>query len=425
VSAARLAGAVLAGSLVLTGCGGGEETGASSGSGTVKFDQFCTIDGLAPSPRHSTIVIDTAAIRAASPEQFRTSNPELFKLVMGVANPTVALESGASAARERVTILAASSRGGTLTPVFSGCIPGVSAAELAARSRSGSDSAADRYFGSDLPAQVTKHQEAFTRQLLLVLAKLGDSAEPTAAAADGQAPLVRLLRPLGSSQPTGGTVQRLFIFSDLAPTLEGVPLDVTEARKKGFADAGRAALRLGLADAYLIGTRGALQDAEQQYLDAFMLGSQARLGHAGGYSTNSLAPPPSSVVTYRGSLVLDATSFPLELRVATTSGGDLVNSWVTYTSSHGQRSTPIAGRFDCAAPADCTLQSDRAGGLGQLWGTRPGPEPELLPEGPLGGLRFLDARETAGGLKGRVHDPAIGLGRPGGGLTIEARRVKT
>jgi hypothetical protein len=100
----------------------------------------------------------------------------------------------------------------------------------------------------------------------------------------------------------------------------------------------------------------------------------------------------------------------------------MVDSWISYTASFGQRSTPIKGQFSCAAERNCTLRSDPAGGLGQLWRYGQGSEPEAREDAPFGGLRFMSASENGSGIEGRIFDPAISIGHPGGGMSFTAKR---
>jgi hypothetical protein len=132
----------------LTGCQpkGDADVGDGS-SGATKLDAFCSAPSMPKALRETTIVVDTAAVTNASPEEFRGKNLELFKMVMGLANPTQAIESGAVVPRERITLLAGSASKGILSPIFDGCVPGASTPELAAVHASGGTGAAQIYFG--------------------------------------------------------------------------------------------------------------------------------------------------------------------------------------------------------------------------------------------------------------------------------------
>lgn len=417
---------ILCATLALASCGDkSAPLGASSGE--VKLDTFCAQPGLPAALRHTLIVVDTTTLSPAAPEELRMKNPELFKLVMGLADPQNAIETGAATPRERVTLIAASSRTGTLTPVFTGCIPGASTAELAHLQGRGGGGIAQKYFGSDVASQLRKQQSDFTRQLLLGLVMLNKLAEPRPAATDGSvtaSPFVKLLKAIGLPGSDDPSVRRIFVFTDLNRSLPSVRGDVAEARASGFKAAADGDLRLGLAEVYVVSPGTSPDEPTEQFLDAFLLGSQGKLERAGGFSPSNLKPAPTQVVNYRGTLAATSTStMPLTLRLATTREGQLVDSWITYTATFGQRATPVAGQFTCSAERDCVLKSDPAGGLGQLWRIKPGAEPEVREDAPFGGLRFLDAKEDAHSIQGRIFDPVISIGHPGGGMTFDATRM--
>lgn len=414
--------ALLASAAVLGGCDPGAPGDAPAAA--ISLETFCAAPGLAPALRHTTLVVDTGALQASAPEEFRARNPEFFKLAIGLADPAGALLSGAIAPRERITILAASPRSATLTPVFTGCVPGASPAEIAA----GAGSAAQKYFGSDLASQVEKQQAAFTRQLLLSLMALNKLSETPAPASERfqTSPLVKLLKPLGSQGADDPTVRRLFIFTDLRRSVPTPAASVAAARTAGFETAAQAQVTLGLAETYIVTPGGPPVEEAVEFLKAFMLGSQADLRRVGGFSANGMTPAPTTVAAFRGSLAATPDyQMPMTLRLAATADGQIVNSWISYTGSRGVRATPLAGEWTCRAANECRLRSDPSGGLGQLWRLRPGPEPEVREDAPLGGLRFAEATETPSGLKGRIWDPVISIGRPGGGMSFEAQRAGT
>lgn len=405
-------------SLPLAGCD--PASGDLGASGPIKFEDFCSVPGLAPALRQTTIVVDLSAIKPSPPETFRETNPEFLKLAVGLADPARALESGAAAARERITILAGSVKTGALTPVFVGCVPGASKEELG----NAQDDATKKYFGSDLKSQISKQQDAFQKKLLMSLVTLSAQSEQATSGEDLRgSPLIKLLRALGPPASADQAVRRVFVFTELGRSLPSLGGDVGEARRRGFEAATEVGLQLGQAELYLVSPGAPPQEAGEQFLSAFMLGSQAELGRVGGFSPNGLAPAPTQVVRYQG--LLEATPqirMPMTLRLASTADGQLVNSWLSYTASHGQRATPVHGEWRCADAADCELRSDPAGGLGQLWRIQPGQAPEVREDAPLGGLRFMEAVDRGGRLKGRIYDPVISIGRLGGAMTLEGQR---
>lgn len=406
----------------LGGCDPATPGGEGASAGVIKLDEFCATDGLSPALRHTTLIVDAGALQPASPEDFREKNPEFFRLAIGVADPMTAIASGAAAPRERITILAASPRTATLTPVFTGCLPGVSAGELTASA----GSAGQKYFGSDLSSRVNKQQQAFQRQLLVSLMTLNKLSEaPSALGVDfATSPMVKLLKPLGAVSSDDPAVRRLFIFTDLRRSPAPSAASVAEARAAGFAAAAAAGVKLGQAEAYIVSPGAPPEDTAAQFFETFLLGSQADLRRVGGFSPNALLPAPAVIASYRGTLeATSALRMPMTLRIAATKDGELVNSWIGYTASMGQRTTPVAGEWRCQADQTCELRSDAAGGLGQLWRITPGEQPEVREDAPLGGLRFIEGRDSGGALKGRIYDPVISIGRPGGAMTFQAQRV--
>lgn len=412
---------------LLLGACDGDSVSQSAASAT-KVEGFCAIDGLAPALRETTIVIDTSAIAAAAPEQFHARNPALFALLLGLGDPVQTEQSGAAAPRERVTVLAASTARGSATPIFTGCLPNVSPEEVAARRAAGTDTGLDRYFGQDMGSSVKKAQDNFRRELLVSLMSLSKLAEASGAAAGPDpAALPRLLKLVGAPA-ADGPVRRLFVFSELGVgrAFPAGLSDTRQARLAGFEAARKAQLNLGRADVFIVPSSGQPDEQAQQYLKTFVLGSSGNLLGAHAFSANGLPAPPHTIAVYRGELPASPQiRMPLEVRVATTAGGQLVSSWVSYTGSFGQRSTPLTGQFQCAGPGACALRSDPAGGFGQMWSPSAAAEPEPLPAGPFGGLRYVEAQGTETQLRMRIYDPVIFLAEAGegGDLRFDIKRI--
>ena len=413
--------------LILAACKPeGDAASTDAAAGLTKMEAFCSEPGLPPALRETTIIVDTSMITHAAPEEFRSKNPELFKLVTGLADPALAIESGASAPRERVTILAGSASKGILSPVFTGCLPGASPTELAATQAGNGNTAAQKYFGSDLTSRINKQQADFTRQILLALMKLDQLSDQKAApsGAFDTSPLVRLLKLQGAPSSYDSNARRLFLFTDITASAPDTGKSVSDARKAGFQTASNTGLNLALAEVYLDSPSPPPDALTEQFLQTFILGSQGDLKRVGGWSANGLTTAPTQLVTYSGQLSDGVNSGPMTLTVAATGGGEIVNSWISYTASFGQRSTPIKGQYTCSAERSCTLRSDPTGGLGQLWRYSQGSEPEAREDAPFGGLRFMSANESNTGIEGRIFDPSISIGHAGGGMTFTGKRVK-
>lgn len=406
----------------LAGCG--PDDPSPSVVQTSKFDKFCTIEGLGSPIRETVLLIDAQAIVASTGETFRQNNPVLFALVMGLGNPDRAVETGAIAPRERITLLVGDAVSGSTTPLFTGCVPGISQQELAARKAAGNDGALTKYFGSDMSSEIQKSREEFQKRILVALVQAKPGAKSSMTDSFETSSFARLLRSAGTGSTTDNLIRRIFIFADPAKSISKQFASYSEAREAGFTSAAAVQANLGLTEAYIVPSGGAVSSLNEAFLSAFLLSSGADLRRVTPFSPDGLGPVPTKIVRYSGELPLAPNVMsPMDIRLATTASGDLVSSWISYSASKGVRATPITGQFSCSDEDHCTLRGDPNGGLGQRWRTDPGPAPQPLPEGPFGGMRIIEATETAGRLSGRIFDPIIFVGSAGD-LKFEAKRVE-
>jgi hypothetical protein len=406
--------------LLLQGCG--SDPTPVTEQGATKFDQFCSIAGLKAPLRETTIVVDSQAIADSKPEDFRQANPALFALVLGLADPERSIETGATAPRERITLLSADSTGGAVNRLFTGCVPGMSKEEESAAIASGGDSAISRYFGSDSESKLQEAREQFRKSLIVALVQLKAGKASSLADSFPDSALVKIVRAIGPGASTGNTARRLFVFTNPAKSISQSFASHEDARVAGLAAGEQTGTDLGQSEAYLILSGPSLRAFEEPFLTAFFLQSRANLRQIGVFSADALKPVPTQVRLYTGDIPLapDVRS-PLDLRLAFTAGGELVNSWISYSASKGVRSTPVEGQMSCSDEDHCTLRGNPNGGLGQLWRTKPGSEPQPLPDGPFGGMRAIEATDTAGHLTGRIYDPVIFVGTAGD-LKFDAKR---
>ena len=419
---ALLAGAA---ALSLNGCGQGNEAAAPADMGTsVRQDEFCAPLGLSPALRHTVILVDVSALKDAAPEEFAARNGPLLKLVQSLAFPDLALQSGASVPRERISLIAASPRTGNHSTVFTGCLPGMSEQEIMKADKGG---AFDKYMGSDLNSRLAKDREAFQRQIIISLMRMKGLAEQASAASDDQfssSTLVRLLKPLPPPATDDSAIRRVFVYTDIGRTTPKIEGDIAAVRTAAFEQAKKTSLHLGLSEISIVGSEGGAQlGLAEDYFRAFLLGSQGQLKDVGGFSPNGASPAPVSLSLYRGTLKVTGHEMPMTLRLAADSRGRLVGSWISYTASSGIRATPLTGDFICTAERDCLLKSSPEGGLGQLWRLSGGEEPEAREDAPFGGLRFLEATEKPSGMEGKISDPVISIGEPGGGMSFSIKRI--
>ena len=405
ISLRLIALAALAG---LGGCGGAEgDTATAAGEGAarpVKLDSFCGRQEL-PGPRRETVIaIDSTAIMASPPDRFRKDNGRLVDLLTGLATSQQALETGAMAPRERLTILALDPASGGSRQVFTGCLPGVTPDELAARQASGAESGLDKYMGSDLASDVEDASADFLKAATVAMVSI--KAAAPAKDAGTPATMLRVLKAL-VRQP-GDTPRRLFVYTDPSRPLRALPPDYAALRADAFKAAREAQISLGLVDAYVIPARRDLDDRQRGFLDALLLGAGANLRSVAPFSPDRLEPAAKASFVYVGQMPLYANvEAPAELRLNVTAAGRLVNSWIGFTGRDGVKATPLGGEFACDADGACTLKGDPQAGLGQRWRTLAGSTPQPLADAPFGGMRMIEAAGGTESLNVRIFDPTF------------------
>ncbi|NNM75796.1 hypothetical protein HJG53_02600 [Sphingomonas sp. ID1715] len=409
---------------LLAGCGGDPVLDKQDGKGLVKLEAACSLAGLPSALRETLVVIDKTMVKPADPETFRVENPELWALVTGLADGQRASDTGAMAPRERLTIALADPQSGGLEQLFTGCLPGLSADEMAGRTGKGEDGLSSKFFGSDMASQISRQREEFLKQVVISIAtaKFGGQARP----ADnfGDSGFARTLKTVGPGRGTPGLVRRVFLFADPAKALTTVPAEYVAARKQGFDASDGFQANFGQSDIYVVPAGRPLGENQRAFLDAFLLASRGDLKSVAPFSPDGLSKPPVRLISYSGELPLGGgIKTPMELRLASAADGTIVNSWISYTGSKGVRATPLAGQFVCGAEGVCDLRGDPNLSLGQRWRTEPGKAPQPLPEGPFGGMRLIEGKDDGQRLTGRIYDPVIYVGDTGD-IPLVARRTE-
>jgi hypothetical protein len=404
---------VAAVALLLAGCGDENAPTGGDAHEAVKLDSFCSVPGLKPALRETVLVVDRNAVKPAKPETFKTENAGLFAAVIGLADAERAISSGAMAPREHLTIAVADPKTGGLNPIFSGCLPGMSKQEVADAATKGGDGALAVYFGSDTASKLREASKTFLTKAVLMTVQIspaerggGDGFETSS--------LARTFKAIGAGDAAAGKVRRLVVYSDPSSALAAVPEEYEAARKLGFELAESSHAALGMSEAYIIPAGKTIGETGRGFLDAWLLANGADLRFVGAFTPSSFSKPPVQLVAYTGELPLtrDVMS-PMEMRLAAAADGSLVDSWISYTASKGIRRTPLSGQFACTADG-CELRGDPDGTLGQRWRTKPGTQPQLLVDGPFGGMRLISGTDNGKTMKGRIYDPIILVGQAGG-----------
>ncbi len=389
--------------------GGGGAGGRSAEQGAVVREEFCNWRDLQAPLRQTVVVIDERSLAASEEGRpIRETNQALFDLVSGLGNPSVAIRSGAMAAREQLTIFIAPTSGAAPRLIFSGCLPGVSDQEQAEidADQSGLQNSSDAFWGHRAQQDASQEQDGFYSALL---GALSQAANQRSDDAGRRGPflggsLLESLTAVRQLTPEGTAAPRLFILTDLRSFAQTG--DVSAARTAGFTDARTAGLKLGGVEVYLVADGEQQGGTARDYADAFFLGSQGDLMSWGGATFSALTAPPATSREYAGSITYPHDQFPMVLRLAADSQGRLVNSWVLITSD-AEWATPVSGSLSCSH-GECQLTSDRSG-FAQVWSINPDPNPEFLAEMPLSGLRTIEATVTDDTVVGAVSDPIVSI----------------
>ena len=177
------------------------------------------------------------------------------------------------------------------------------------------------------------------------------------------------------------------------------------AREQGFALAEKAGIDFGRAEVYLAGAP--LGDgAALEFARALVLGSKGQLVAARSDGLPRLLSEPVSVRIYAGFIDYVNQRVPLQLRVAATAQGDLVDSWIETTFARSA-ATPVGGKMLCRDET-CEIRGD--GRFAQVWFPDPQAEPSERAKLPFGGARTIEMTLKPASASGRISDPKVVFG---------------
>lgn len=393
--------AMLVATAALAGCDGGTQVSTSAES--IRAEQACAIPGLPGPLRQTIILIDEASLRRApDAAALRELNGELVAAVSSFADAAAAVGNGTLAPRERVSLLLAPADGGGARTLFSGCAPALTAEE---RQRLEAQSGwKEDFTSSGAEDRIDSMADQYRTGLLGALlraAQHAPEAPPPAPSEFIRTALVRSLRATPRLSDPALGLARIIMVAPAA--LRSVPAfaSVAEARAAGFAAARPLGLNFAQAELNVaIAPRAETRD----YAAAFFLGSGGNLASWSTQAPTALQPPPANVQNFAGEVEYGQYRFPIQLRLASTASGALVNSWVVV---RGERptATPLTGTLACGGER-CRVLSDD-GGFAQLWSPDPGGEPEFASDLPFGGMRSVEIMIDADRGMGRVFDNAV------------------
>ncbi|MEE7457871.1 hypothetical protein MPAR168_02840 [Methylorubrum populi] len=370
---------------------------AQTGYEAVRQEGACPRD-REPRPLRQTVIVLDEAMVEAKPEA-----NALWKRIVVEAADAREVGTGTLGPRERLTLLVARRDGSEMLPLFVGCSPNLPTDEIE-RARA-ADTQWDIFTGGDSGARLKKTREAFSNGLARAMAQVAKRAEAIAAVPPPPGALLRALQNAGRLADPNHGLPRFILVSPFAVAAKGEAAEAVSAREKGFALAERSGLDFGRAEIYLAGAQLG-EGASLEFARALVLGAKGVLVAARSDGLPRLQPEPVSLRTYAGFIDYVDQRVPLQLRLAATAQGDLVNSWIETTFSKST-ATPVAGKMLCRGSA-CEVRGD--GRFAQVWFPAPQGEPKNRSKLPFGGARNLELTLKGTTASGRISDPAVVFG---------------
>lgn len=406
-------------SLSLAGCGSGVGEGtAPTGTGVLRGEGYCNKPGLAAPLRQTFILIDAKVVKkAALATEFAERNAFIRDLGLAFTNPALALASGLSDPRERISILLVPADGSPAQLVFTGCIPGLSADEEA-QARAGNSGLAE-FFTGDALSGMAKEAEQFQIAVvggLTAAAKSGvNTPEPQTGPIAASTLFSAIRASRGVLEPPKGTLARYVIVTNLsAAGFESS--EVTDSPHKQGRDAGfKAGGDFGLSDVMIVQPEGTAPKGKE-FLEGFLLAQGGRLVSYSSGKPMAGERAPKTVRYYEGEAAYPGRNERVNLRIADDGKGNLSSSWLTMLGGVN-KPIPLTGQISCSSPTICKIASDDKG-FAQAWSAQPGGEPEFANDLPFGGMRNFSFEIQGKDLKGEASDPMVQIGNDGAKSTI-------
>lgn len=401
--------------VALAACGADDAVPMGDSESFVAED-FCRVEGLSSPPRHTFVLIDSSVLaHTENAEEFVAANAWVRDAVLAIADPDRSVNSGASEPRERITIIRLPENGAAGTRIFTGCIPAMTADEIAQAGSRGSR--VGSFFTGGVREELEEKAAYFRTRLVAALQAASRAAEGRGRLPRGPIEQSGLFTAIGGSVgllEAGQSVPRLVLITNLSRTRRAQANNAGEARRAGFVSGQQLGLNMRGSDIVLIqpDSGDALQRA---FLDAFFLAQQARLIYAGQGGVSALPGSPRTVRRFIGQAAYPDGPENVQIRIGIDRNGRLVSSWITLRDQH-DRSVPLSGQATCDRDETCVLRSTNDG-LGQAWSLAPGGQPEFDNEMPFGGMRNFEFRIDGETLSGRIFDPLISRIGPNSGTS--------
>lgn len=334
--------------------------GPAAAAEIVQFTDFCPDE---PSLRQTTVIVDDSLIHRAPPGESPPAGNTVWTQPIRQIADVEARALGTMMPGERLDVFVARRDTSELVPVFFGCSPNLSAADAAAMED-------DQSFLSSLlfgEATSDDRRQAFLDALGDAFSLIIREDRPPTEVDGSPAGFLHAIASTPSLYSLDNGIPRLLLVTPFA-TAPDTWRSIADARGRGFAAADDLKIDFKLAEVYVIAT-GAVAEQAQQFTDAFLLKSRARLA---GWRKTGLPPlesPPEKVSVYGGAVDIAGIESPVQMRIAVDGQGSLVNSWIELTRIH-TAATPITGKMICTDESHCEVKGD--GRLfAQVWSDNP------------------------------------------------------
>jgi hypothetical protein len=399
-----IAGAVLCASL--WSCGGDQSAPAAGDGEAFVAEEFCQVENLSPSLRHTLILLDSNVLaHTENAEQFVASNAWVRDAVLAIADPTRAINSGASEPRERITVIRLPENGAAGTRVFTGCIPAMTPDEISQAGARGSR--IGDFFAGGVREELEEKAAHFRTRLVAALQAAARAANGRRRVARGALQESSLFAAIGGSAgllESGQAVPRLVLITNLSRTQRPPGETTPDARRAGFTAGQGLGLNLRGSEIVLIQPRAG-NPLQRAFLDAFFLAQHGLLVYSGEPGVSGLPAAPRTIRRFVGQAAYPDGPENVQIRIGIDRNGRLASSWITLRDQH-DRSVPLAGQANCDNDGICLLRSTNDG-FGQSWSPAPGGPPEFDNAMPFGGMRNFEFQIDGDALVGRVYDPLI------------------
>ncbi|GLK76056.1 hypothetical protein GCM10008171_13100 [Methylopila jiangsuensis] len=358
-------------------------------------EETCPQDGAARALRQTVVIIDEAAVQA-DPK----ANQRWVRAVVEAADAGEA-SRGTLGPRERFAIFVARRDGSELVPLFAGCSPNIPDAEF--KAEQAADTSWRTFVGTDAASRRKSARTAFSDGVAASLAQIHKQAAEIAASPAPPGALLSALRNVGALARSGEGAPRYVIVSPFQIGAKPEGGAIPAARAKGFALARASGVDFGRAEVYLVGAH-LPAGAAQEFVRAFLLGAKAALAGVRSDGLPPLSDEPASLRVFQGFIDYVGDRRPMQARIAASSKGDLVNSWVEIAGVEAV-ATPLAGKLLCRKPDQCELKGD--GRFAMAWSDDPQKAPDDRGELPFGGARNVALVISGDTAKGSVSDPIV------------------